>query len=65
VGRHSVQEPTKTGPRGSSEPKLKWGQIPIRGSSGHSGATVRVFTGRPGDPEARPTRKGLILRPET
>lgn len=26
---------------------------------------VRVFTGRPGDPDARPTRKGLTLRPET
>lgn len=26
---------------------------------------VRVFTGRPGDPDARPTRKGLTLRPDT
>jgi len=26
---------------------------------------VRVFTGRPGDPDARPTKKGLTLRPET
>jgi len=26
---------------------------------------VRVFTGRPGDPGALPTRKGLTLRPDT
>ena len=26
---------------------------------------VRVFTGRPGDPAARPTQKGLALRLET
>lgn len=26
---------------------------------------VRVFTGRPGDPQARPTRKGLTLHPAT
>ena len=26
---------------------------------------VRVWTGRPEDPEARPTHKGLSLRPET
>ena len=25
---------------------------------------VRVWTGRPGDPNARPTQKGLSLRPE-
>ena len=26
---------------------------------------VRVWTGRPGDPQAKPTRKGLTLRPAT
>lgn len=26
---------------------------------------VRVWTGSPGDPDARPTKKGLTLRPET
>ena len=26
---------------------------------------VRVWTGRPGDPQAKPTQKGLTLRPET
>ena len=26
---------------------------------------VRVWTGRPGDPEARPTKNGLTLRPAT
>jgi hypothetical protein len=25
---------------------------------------VRVWTGRPGDPNAKPTQKGLSLRPE-
>jgi len=32
---------------------------------GHDLLAVRVYTGRPGDPDARPTRKGITLRPST
>jgi len=33
--------------------------------NGHDLLAIRVFTGRPGDPDARPTKKGLTLRPQT
>ena len=32
---------------------------------GHDLVAVSVWTGRPGDPTAKPTEKGLTLRPET
>lgn len=33
--------------------------------NGHDLLAIRVFTGRPGDPAGRPTKKGLTLRPQT